>query len=98
MLSLGKEAESAVSQQVFAPIEKLGQWGQRTRGDDIDLTGEIADRILDPCGVNPDRCAGNPRCMTQKRAFAGIALDEIDLAPALLCQANADHQPGKTAS
>lgn len=98
MLSLGKEAECAVSEQVVAPIQQLGQSRERPRCHDIDLSDKAADRILDAGLMHPDARARNPDRMAQERAFAAVAFDEVDLTDAALRQTNPDDKARKPPS
>lgn len=78
MLTLGKEADGSGSQQLIAPIEQLRERRQRSRGHDIHLPGESSDHILDAGNMNTHRRPCDSGDMPQERAFARIALDQID--------------------
>jgi hypothetical protein len=97
MLSLRKHSNNTGSQQLFAPVEQEGQGRQRARGHHLNLAEKARHHLLDPGGMDRHRRSGQTGGLAQKGAFAGIALDQIDM-PAELGQADAQHEAGKAAA
>ena len=77
-------------------VEQLAQRRQRPGADDVRsrMTG---DDLLDPGNVDPGGCPGQAGRLEEERAFARVALDEIDLKAVRSRPAMARIRPGMPA-
>ena len=70
--------------------------GESPRGHDIHSAHELAYCMFNSGFMDLDPRLGLPRRMTEKGAFASIAFNEVDLRTGCICQADPEHQPGKS--